>query len=102
MVIVSSALASSRVARITRRVSSASGRTWETASGTRDAAREIAGVDRGPFPFAAPNRPGTIQGIASLRYARRVNGFNPQNGAKRHESVARIAVEDSGDLSPWR
>src|SRR5262249_53381334 len=102
MVTVSSAFASSRLARITRRVSSASGRTWETASGTRDAAREIAGVDRGPFPFTAMNARAPFPGLTSLRYARRVNGFNPLNVAQRHEAVVRIAVDDRADWSRWR
>src|SRR5262249_26119493 len=97
IVTVSSAFMSSSRARIRRRVSSASGRTWETGSGTRGETRESAVGDRGPFPFVALTArrftPGTY------KIGTRGERFQPPRCSARR---ARRAVEDRVDLTPCR
>src|SRR5882724_7480224 len=58
---VSSAFMSSRLARTRRRVSAGSGRTLETGSGLKRAARESAVMDRADDPFGS-RTPGTLPG----------------------------------------
>ena len=67
MVTLSSAFMSSRRARTMRSVSLALGRL-EMGSGERRAARESAGVGRGPYPFSSLHSPGANRGLDQDSY----------------------------------